>query len=253
MRRDSLESPGVDTKMPVSSSASQQVSAKSAVLRAALLAVILFSAFAAARWTPLADWLQDDLLVDRLLAYRESTWVPLALVGLLVGFAVVGLPVSPVLFAGAALLGPIGGWFYNLIGCVLGAAASFGAGHWLGRNLIRRLVGPKRIEAMTRIWDRHGFWTIFRLRFLPIPFPFINYGAALAGIPFGTYLFGSTLGLFISVGVWNYLFHTLFEAASGERGGVIVKGVIALAGLLAISFLPTLIRRNKDKTQTPAE
>lgn len=226
-------------------------SARSAILRATVLALVLLSAFAAARWTPLADWLQDDRLAEKLVAYRESPWAAPALIGLLTAFGLVGLPVSPLIFSGAAVFGPFGGWLYNLIGCVLGATVSFGAGHYLGSDLIRRLVGPKRLEAMTRVWDRHGFWTVFRLRFLPIPFPFLNYGASLVGIRFRTYFFASTLGLTVSVAVWTYLFHTLFEAASGERGGVIVKGAIALAGLLAISFLPALIRRGRSAARTP--
>ena len=47
----------------------------------------------------------------------------------------------------------------------------------------------------------------------------------------------------LSVGVWTYLFYTLIEATSGEHRGLIVKGFIALAGILAMSFLPDLVRR----------
>ncbi|MFQ5525626.1 MAG: TVP38/TMEM64 family protein [Thermoanaerobaculia bacterium] len=224
-------------------------STRSAVIRASILALVLLSAFAAARWTPLADWLQRDVLVERLNAYRESPWSAPSLVGLLVVFGVVGLPVSPLIFSGAALFGPIFGWLYNLIGCILGSAASYGTGRWLGGELIRRLVGQERLAAMTRVWDRHGFWTVFRLRFLPLPFPFVNYGAALAGIEFGTYFVASALGMALSVGVWTYLFYTLFEATSGDYGGVIVKGFLALGGLLAISFLPRLIRRREKATE----
>jgi uncharacterized membrane protein YdjX (TVP38/TMEM64 family) len=220
-------------------------STRSALLRASFLAAILLSAFAAARWTPLADWLQRDVLVDRLLSYREEAWAGPLLVALFTIFGLIGLPVSPLIFSGAAIFGVFGGWFYSLVGCVLGSTVSFGAGCWLGGDLIRRLVGPKRFEAMMRIWDRHGFWTIFRLRFLPIPFPFVNYGAALAGIRFGTYVVASTLGLAISIWVWTYLFHTLFEAASGERSGVILKGAISLLALLALSFVPTWLRRRE--------
>ena len=226
-------------------------SMRSAIIRALILAAVLLSVFAAARWTPLGQWLHRDLIVDRLLSYREEPWSGPLLVALFSVFGLLGLPVSPLMFAGAAVFGVAGGWFYNLIGCIIGSTVSFGAGLWLGRDLIRKLVGQKRFEAMMRIWERHGFWTVFRLRFLPIPFPFVNYGAALAGIRFGTYLVASILGMTISIGVWTYLFNTLFEATSGERAGLVVKAVLALAGILALSFLPTLLRRRDPAGDPP--
>lgn len=225
-------------------------STRSAVIRALVLAAVLASAFAIARWTPLADWLHRDLIVQKLLSYREEFWAGPLLVGLFGLFGLVGLPVSPLMITGAAVFGVLGGWFYNLIGCVIGSIVSFGAGRWLGGDLIRRLVGPVRFEKMMRLWERHGFWTVFRLRFLPIPFPFVNYGAALAGIRFSTYVTASTLGMTISVGVWTYLFHTIFEATAGERSGVIARAVIALAAVVALTFVPALLRR-KETTKAP--
>jgi len=226
-------------------------SLRSAIIRALILAAVLVSVFAAARWTPLGQWLHRDLIVDRLLSYRGEAWSGPLLVALFSIFGLLGLPVSPLMFAGAAVFGVAGGWFYNLVGCIIGSTVSFGAGLWLGGDLIRKLVGQKRFEAMMKIWDRHGFWTVFRLRFLPIPFPVVNYGAALAGIRFRTYMVASILGMAISVAVWTYLFNTLFEATSGERGGLIVKAVIALAALLALSFLPTLLRRRDPAGDPP--
>ncbi len=239
--------------MSETASLSSTDSTRSAVFRALILAAVLASVFAAARWTPLGDWLQRDLIVERLLSYRDEAWTGPLLVVLFTVFGLIGLPVSPLMFSGAALFGVFGGWFYNLAGCVIGSTVSFVAGRWLGGDLIRKLVGQKRFEAMMRVWDRHGFWTVFRLRFLPIPFPFVNYGAALAGIGFATYFVASALGMAISIWVWTYLFHTLFEATAGERGGVIVKGAIALLAVLALSFVPTMFRRREPSGDPPSE
>lgn len=208
-----------------------------------MLVSVLATVFAAVRWTPLGEFLHRDQVVERLLAYRGEVWSGPLLVALFVVFGLFGLPVSPLMFAGAAVFGFLGGWFYNLVGCMLGATISYFAGIWLGGDLIRRLLGAKRFDAMMGVWERHGFWTVFRLRFLPIPFPFVNYGAALAGIRAGTYLLASTLGMAVSIGVWTYLFHTLFEATAGERGGLVLKASLALAGVLALTFLPALLRR----------
>ena len=49
---------------PVSSTSSTL----SAVIRALVLAAVLASAFAIARWTPLADWLHRDLIIQKLLS-----------------------------------------------------------------------------------------------------------------------------------------------------------------------------------------
>lgn len=179
------------------------------------------------------------------MAFRNELWAGPLLVGLYALFGLLGLPVSPLMFAGAVVFGVLTGWFYNLLGCIIGSILSFGAGRWLGGELIRKLAGRSRFDAMLKIWDRHGFWTVFRLRFVPLPFPFVNYGAALAGIRFGTYFVASALGMAISIGVWTYLFNALFEATAGARSGVIVKSAIALLALLALSFVPALLRRRE--------
>lgn len=225
------------------------VSTRSVVVRALVLLLVLASVYAAFRWTPLGDWLDRDEVVERLLSYRGEVWSGPLLVGLLTLFGLIGLPVSPLMFAGAAVFGFVGGWFYNLIGCVVGATLSFLAGKWLGGDIIRKLIGPKRFEMMMRIWERHGFWTVFRLRFLPVPFPFVNYGAALAGIRLGTFLLASILGMSIAVGVWTYLFYTLFSATAGERGDAVLKASLALAGILALTFLPALLRGRGAKSE----
>lgn len=227
------------------------VSTRAAIGRALILVLVLGSVFAAARWTPLGDWLQRDLIVERLVSYRDNAWSAPLLVLAFTVFGLLGLPVSPLMFAGAAVFGLLGGWIVNLIGCILGSTVSFGAGIWLGGDLIRRLVGPSRFEAMMKIWERHGFWTVFRLRFLPIPFPFVNYGAALAGIRFGTYMLASTLGMALSIFVWTYLFQTLVEATTGEQRGLILRAVLALAGVLALTFLPALLRRRPASEDAP--
>ncbi|OGU01825.1 MAG: hypothetical protein A2W29_07450 [Gemmatimonadetes bacterium RBG_16_66_8] len=52
------------------------------------------------------------------------------------------------------------------------ATAVYGAGHVLGRSFFagrlgRRLLDPRRLEQLDRMYDRYGAWGIFLSRFIP--------------------------------------------------------------------------------------
>lgn len=217
------------------------------VIKAGLLLALLVGSIVVARWTPVADWIDTDRIAARIETYQDSSWAAPVLVGLLAAFGVLGLPVSPLIFAGAIVFGPLAGWLLNYLGCLAGALAGYGCARWLGGDVISGFIGPERTARMLGLWTKHGFWTIFRVRFLPIPFPLINYGAGLVGVPFLTYSLATALGLIFGVGIYTYIFNALFRAAAGEQTGVVLQGAGVALAILALSFLPTLIQR----TRTP--
>ncbi len=88
----------------------------------------------------------------------------------------------------------------------------------------------QRIEALL---ERHGFWTLVGIRFLPIPFALINYGAALAGFRFGRFLVATLVGLVPSVLFWTYLAHAIVSVATEERGALL-RNAGLLVGLVAL-------------------
>ncbi len=204
--------------------------------RFALLALIVVVLALVLLLTPASRLLERDTLTALLGDLRQTWWAPLALVGGYLLISPSGIPVSPLILAGGAVFGPLWGWLYSTIGCLLGAVLSFALARGLGQELVEHLAGERRMQRVEAMLERHGFWTLVGIRFLPIPFALINYGAALAGFRFASFLGASVIGLVPSILMWNYLAHTLVSVATEERGAVLRNAavVIALVALLVL-------------------
>lgn len=226
-----------------------------AVPRWVLWRFLLFVALVAVglvlfRFTPLGERLNELLDRERLMALRESLqaqwWTAPLLVGLYAVLAPLGVPVSPFMLAGGAVFGTLVGWGLNLLGTFLGAAGSFFLARALGRDFVVHLVGD-RLRPVERLIRRRGFWPLVRIRFLPVPFPVVNYGAALAGVPAGLFLLTTAIGLVPANLVFTYFAAALVNAVGGERAGILLQMAVAVAGLLALSFLPNLLVARQRK------
>ncbi|NHZ73411.1 MAG: hypothetical protein GWP16_02945 [Nitrospirae bacterium] len=210
---------------------------RSAVIRFALLVAFLAIAFALFRWTPLNEFLTKDRMVALMMDLRSAWWAPLALLGLYLVLSPTGLPVSPLIFAGGVVFGVKLGWLYNFLGTMLGASASFLLARALGYELVSHVVPDALLQRAEKILEKHGFWAIVRVRFLPIPFAVINYGAALAGVRFPPFLAATAIGLVPSMLIYTYFGHALFNAATADRQTLIRN----LAGVLILVMLLTFL------------
>jgi uncharacterized membrane protein YdjX (TVP38/TMEM64 family) len=210
---------------------------RGALLRFAVLALIIAALAALLLLTPAADYLDRDKLAELLGQLRQAWWAPLALIACYLVIAPSGIPISPLIFAGGAVFGPFWGWIYNTIGSLLGALISFGLAHALGKELIEHVAGERRMRRVEAMLERHGFWTLVGIRFMPIPFAFINYGAPLAGFRFGRFFSSTLIGLVPSILMWTYIAHAVASAATAaERGTMLRNGglVIAMVALLIL-------------------
>lgn len=207
------------------------------LLKGAILVALLVVGFLLLRYSPLKDWLERERLTATLGVLRDAWWSPLGLLGLYVLLAPLGLPMTPLIFAGGAVFGSRLGAAYNILGCFLGAAASFLLARWLGRDLVVRIAGD-RLRRVEKLLARHGFWSLLRVRFLPVPFALVNFGAALAGVPLPIFLAASALGLLPSIAVFTHFFAALTHAAAEDRGGLVFDLVVSLGALLALSLVP---------------
>lgn len=211
-----------------------------------LLLTLLTLGFLALRLTPMAGYLDREHLVQTLEGMRQTSWAPLVLLGLYALLCPVGLPATPLVFAGGFVFGTLLGGIYNFLGTFLGAAASYGLGRALGRDFVVQLLGDT-LRPMERRLSRLGFWALARIRFLPIPFPLVNYGAALTGIRPAVFLGSSALGLAPAILIYTFFAAALAEAAEGERGGLLLQLGAALLGVLLLTFIPAWLEGRKRK------
>jgi phospholipase D1/2 len=216
---------------------------RGAVLRFAALVAIVAGGLALLRWGPVAERLDPAELLATFRAIGAEPWAPVALIAAYVVLCPLGIPVSPLIMAGGVVFGFATGTLLNLAGTWLGAAATFGAARLLGRDLVAQVLGA-RLARVERAVERHGFWTLVRLRFVPIPFALVNYAAALAGVRSGTFLGATALGLAPAVALFTYFAAALSRAAAGEPHDVLAQLGAAFAALLVLTFVvPWLLRR----------
>jgi uncharacterized membrane protein YdjX (TVP38/TMEM64 family) len=131
-----------------------------------------------------------------------------------------------------------------LIGTVLGAASSFLLAKALGREFVQHLIGEARLRKLNTVLDRHGFWTIVRSRFIPVPFVITNFGAALVGVRFRIFLGATAVGLAPSMLVYTYFGKALYDAAGQDRQEVLGKMVAAILLFLLLSLVgPHIVGR----------
>lgn len=231
---------------------------RGALLRFAVFALIVGALAAVLLLTPAAEYLDREKLAHLLGQLRQAWWAPLALIACFVVIAPSGVPISPLVFAGGVVFGPLWGWIYNCVGSLLGALISFWLASALGKELIEHVAGERRMRRVEAMLARHGFWTLVGVRFMPVPFAFINYGAALSGFRFGRFVSSTVVGLVPSILMWTYIAHALASAATADERGALMRNgglVIAMVALLLL-LRPVgraLLKRDRgtDEPDTP--
>ena len=216
------------------------------LLRFLLLPALLLGGYAAVRWTPLAGYLSGPALAAAIASLRHSWWAPGLLIAGYLVLSPVGVPATPLMIAGGVVFGGALGSLYNIAGVILGAASSYFLGRLLGRDFVRHLAGHRLRKVETAI-GRRGFWNLVAVRFLPLPFPLVNYGAALAGVRPPLFLATTALGVTPTVIIYTFFFAAVAHAAAGHRGRIYLQLAAALVLLLAVTLTPQLLRARRRR------
>ena len=216
------------------------------VWRFVLLVALVGSCVAVLHFTSLGERFNELLDQERLTELRASLrahwWTAPALILAYSILAPLGAPVSPLMLAGGAIFGTVVGSALNILGTFLGAAASFFLARSLGRDFVIHVLG-ERLQRVERMIARRGFWTWVRIRFVPIPFPIVNYGAALSGVPAALFLIATGIGLIPANIVFTYFAAAMIDAVGGDRSAILMRMGLAVVGLLTLSFLPNVLEQ----------
>lgn len=180
----------------------------------------------------------------------------LAFYTLMVAFS---LPVaSLVTLAGGFLFGPWLGTLWTALGATLGATVVFLAARAaLGDRLatfLRHTAGP-RLATLEHELRHNGFHYLLFLRLVPVfPFWLVNIAPAFFGIPLGTYIAATAIGILPGTFVFAYLGHGL-DTTLEQSGSVAVADLLSLEILIALtllallSLLPVWLKRRRRPGQ----
>ncbi|MBS1270426.1 MAG: TVP38/TMEM64 family inner membrane protein YdjZ [Gammaproteobacteria bacterium] len=212
-----------------------------------LLALLIVTGLAALLFTPISDYFTEEGLQQLLASVRRVWWTPFIVVGLLIIASPLGIPTTPLLLGGAAF-GVWLGSFYNTIGLILGAALSYELARVLGRDFVLAVTGD-RIRGIEKRFQRFVFWPLVQLNFMPLPFPVLNYGAALSGVRRASFLSAMTIGLIPSTVLHTYFIGALV-AADWDKRGVLLAAYIAAFLLFNVLIGYPWIRSQRKRRHT---
>ncbi|MBX9591953.1 MAG: VTT domain-containing protein [Hyphomonadaceae bacterium] len=209
------------------------------LLGAAILGVAL--------WLALNRAQLDPALIES--AVRNlGLWAPAAHVVLFTLGTVVFVPGALFGVAGGVLFGPVWGALFNLAGATLGATAAFLVARYVAADWVRQKAGA-RLERLIKGVEAEGWRFVALTRLVPlIPFSLLNYALGLTRIPVVAYVLTSLVCMIPGTLAYTWLGYA-GRAAAGGNATAIHYGLIGLALLAAIAFLPRLLRRlgSEDK------
>jgi uncharacterized membrane protein YdjX (TVP38/TMEM64 family)/rhodanese-related sulfurtransferase/sulfur relay (sulfurtransferase) complex TusBCD TusD component (DsrE family) len=217
--------------------------------RKMLTRIVLFAALAAA--IALAYIYRDLLNVAALESWIKAAGAlgPLLYMAVYAIATVLFLPGSVITLAGGALFGPVWGTLYSLTGATLGATVAFLIARYLASDWVHRKAGGWTKQLIEGV-EQEGWRFIAFVRLVPLfPFNLLNYALGLTRIGLLAYVVGSYVFMFPGALAYTYLGYAGREAVAGGEG-LIQKGLLALALLGLVAFLPSLIKRLRGAPAT---
>ena len=212
--------------------------------------LVLVAIVAGGAWlllfSPWADSFTPRRLYELLQAIGERPGASFVFLGLWVLISVFGLPMTPLVLAGGAIFGFLKGGLLNYAGTLLGILVAHSCGRFLGYEFVKRVLGPtgKLLESAL---TNNNFWALATIRFFPVPFPVVNYGTALMGIPLRRVLAASALAYVPITMVWTYFATTLVTAGETEASELAKKIGLCILAMAVLVLVPQLIARRANK------
>jgi uncharacterized membrane protein YdjX (TVP38/TMEM64 family) len=177
---------------------------------------------------------------------NRGLWGQVAHVALFALGTILFVPGALFGLAGGVLFGPIWGTVLNLIGATLGATAAFLVARYVAADWVRRTTGS-RLERIIKGVEEEGWRFVAFIRLVPlIPFNLLNYALGLTRIPLVEYALASLVCMAPGTLAYTWLGHAGGEVAAGNEAAIRYV-MMGLALLVAVAFLPHLLRRLKSK------
>ena len=198
------------------------------------------------------------LLRNQINSAALETWVkgagpagPLLYMVLYAVATVLFLPGSILTLAGGALFGPVLGTVYSLTGATAGATAAFLIARYLASDWVNRRASGWIKQVIDGV-EQEGWRFVAFVRLIPLfPFNLLNYVLGLTRISLAQYVVASFVFMFPGALAYTYLGYAGREAIAGGED-LIQKGLLALALLEIVAFLPSLVKRFRAARRAPA-
>jgi len=208
------------------------------ILPRVVLAILLGAAIA---WA-VSHWQELDVTAVESVVRGMGVWAPLAYIALYAVAAVLFLPGSILTLAAGALFGPVWGAAYALVGATAGATLAFLIARYVASDWVAARAGGRLKQLIAGV-EAEGWRFVAFVRLVPLfPFNLLNYALGLTKIRLLDYLLASLICMAPGAVAYTYLGYAGREALAGNEAAI-RYGLIALALLAVVAFLPRFVRR----------
>lgn len=193
-------------------------------------------------------YFRDQITVERIVSFTPESQVIAALVMLCL-FAVKSVSVfiyGGILYAASGILFPLPGAIaVNILGSVVMTTIPYFIGRKAGTGKIAQLVQKyPRLEILRDAPSRNGFFTAFFVRIIGIlPSDIIGMYLGSTGIPYGTYICGTILGMLPAI----LSFSIMGMSAEDMTSPAFILSVCFELGLMLLSLTGYFLWRRKSK------
>jgi rhodanese-related sulfurtransferase len=141
------------------------------------------------------------------------------------------------------------GTLYNLTGATIGATLAFLLARYLAADWVKKKTGGK-LKRLSDGVESEGWRFVAFVRLVPLfPFNLLNYALGLTRIRLSHFIIASYIFMLPGAIAYTFLGHVAAQAVNVDFDlkQMIQLGVIALALLGSVAFLPRLIGRLRQR------
>ena len=218
------------------------------IIRIAVVALTLLLVALIWVFTPLSHFANPEAVAEAMRVIAASRWQFAIVLACFLAAGIVVFPMLLLIMACAAVFGPGLGFVYSIVGLLASAALNYALGLWLGREMLKKMLG-RRFESARSSLLRRGLVTTAVVRTIPgSPFALLSVAAGASDMRFLDYLAGTAIGIMAPVIAMTVateqISRLLVEPSAIQIAGLV--GVIAL--WLAVAFGAQALLEKMAKT-----
>ncbi len=177
-----------------SASVHARTASRRQLAKLAMVLAVLIVLACAWSWSPLRGWLDLERVVAKLQQLGQSLGPLAVMLGVALALTL-AVPLTFLTLVTIVTLGPVLGFFCAILAATLGAAATFGLGKYLGRDVVQRMGGAKVKEISSQL-AQNGILAVVAVRMVPVaPFAIVNLVAGASELKMRDMLIGTAIGM----------------------------------------------------------
>lgn len=221
---------------------------RSGLLRVGLAVLVIAALAGIWRYTPLANWVNADLISKIADEFASRRWAPLAIMLAYTPACLVLFPRALITLAAVVAFGPQLGGLYALTGILLAALLTYLAGVRMPHHTIRSFTGQRLLDFAKLLRRRSLVW-VTALRLVPIaPFSVESIVAGAVRIPLAPFMLGTLIGVLPGT-LATTVFGDQLEAALRDPSQVnywLLAAVVAAVVLLSLIVRRWLVAQQRQ-------